>query len=170
MGGGPGLTRRSLVGAGALLALPLARAAELDRSPRPLAAVQAADLQGRRVQVPVAGRATIVNFWATWCPPCRAEMPLLQSLPDFYGDRLALQLVNFKEPLATVQKYVRDANWPPGQPLLFDSAGQAAAAWDVRRFPTTVGFDAQGRARWRVRGEYDWTSVEAAKLVEGLWS
>ncbi|WP_167772836.1 TlpA family protein disulfide reductase [Ramlibacter humi] len=163
------LTRRALV-ASAVLAPFAALAAQIDTAPGTLAALSVADAEGRKVPVPAAGRATIVNFWATWCPPCRAEMPLLQSLPDFYGDKLSLQLVNFKERLATVQKYVREAGWAPGQPLLLDPMGEGAAAWGVKQFPTTVGFDARGRARWRVRGEYDWTSPEAARLVESLWS
>jgi hypothetical protein len=95
-------------------------------------------------------------------------MPMLQSLPDFYPDKLSLQLVNFKERLATVQRYMKESN--SSHPVLLDPMGEGAALWGVRNFPTTVGFDAKGRARWRVRGEYDWSSTEAAKLVEGLWS
>lgn len=162
------MKRRVVLGAGLLLGLPAARAAQIDNAPGPLAAIQANDMEGRKLQVPAAGRASIVNFWATWCPPCRAEMPLLQALPDLYGDKLALQLVNFKERQATVQRYMREAGWAPGQPVLFDPLGEGAAAWSVKTFPTTVGFDAQGKARWRVRGEYDWSSTEAAKLVELL--
>jgi len=166
MGGGPGLTRRGLLGAGLAAALPAARAAQIDKAPAGLASFNALDLDGGKVVVPAAGRATIVNFWATWCPPCRAEMPLLLDLPVFYGDRLSLQLVNFKERAATVQRYMRESNW--SHPVVMDSAGENASAWGVKIFPTTVGFDATGRARWRVRGEFDWSGGEAARLVESL--
>lgn len=167
MGGGPGLTRRGVVGAGLMAALPAARA-QVDRAPAALKPFQVADLEGQqRVAVPAPGRATIVNFWATWCPPCRAEMPLLLALPDLYGDQLALQLVNFKERAATVQRYMRESAW--NHPVLMDELGEGAAAWVVKTFPTTVGFDARGRVRWRVRGEYDWSSAEAGRLVESLW-
>jgi thiol-disulfide isomerase/thioredoxin len=168
MGGGPGLRRRLLLGAGLVAALPEARAAQVDKSPAALAPFHALDLDGARVAVPAAGRAAIVNFWATWCPPCRAEMPLLLDLPVFYGDRVALQLVNFKERAATVQRYMRESNW--SHPVVMDAAGEGAAAWGVKSFPTTVGFDAGGRARWRVRGEFDWSGAEAARLVESLWN
>jgi thiol-disulfide isomerase/thioredoxin len=167
MGGRAGLTRRAVVGAGALAALPTVRAAEVNTAPGALAPFQVADLEGRRGAVPAPGRATVVNFWATWCPPCRAEMPLLLALPDLYGDKLALQLVNFKERAATVQRYMRESAW--NHPVLMDALGEGAAAWAVKTFPTTVGFDAAGRARWRVRGEYDWSSAEAGRLVESLW-
>jgi cytochrome c biogenesis protein CcmG/thiol:disulfide interchange protein DsbE len=167
MGGGPGLKRRTLLGVGAALALPASRAAEINTAPAALPAFQAVGLDSAKAPVPTAGRATVVNFWATWCPPCRAEMPLLLQLSELYGDKLSLLLVNFKERPATVQRYMKEAGW--ARPVLFDAMGEGAAAWGVKTFPTTFGFDAQGRARWRVRGEYDWSTTEAGKLVDRLW-
>ncbi|WP_162243741.1 TlpA family protein disulfide reductase [Ramlibacter sp. Leaf400] len=161
------MRRRVVLGAAAALALPLARAAQIERSPGALPAFQAPDIEAARAAVPTPGRATVVNFWATWCPPCRTEMPLLLQLTELYGDKLSLLLVNFKERPATVQRYMKDAGW--ARPVLFDAMGEGAAAWGVKTFPTTFGFDAQGRAKWRVRGEYDWSSAEAGRLVEGLW-
>ena len=127
----------------------------------------ALDLEGRTTKVPAPGRAAIVNFWATWCPPCRAEMPLLQQLTELYGDKFQLQLVNFKERPATIQRYMRDSAW--SMPVLLDPLGEGAAAWGVKRYPTTVGFDAHGKPRWRMVGELDWSTAEAGKLVESLW-
>lgn len=155
-----------LAGAAALL-LPAARAAQVLHQPSGLNAWEALDLQGRKVSVPAAGKPTVVNFWASWCEPCRAEMPLLQQMADFYSDRLVLQAVNYKERAITVQRHVKTSAWQV--PVLLDPFGEGAGAWNVKIFPTTVGFDAQGRARWRVQGEYDWSSAEAGKLVEGLW-
>lgn len=132
-----------------------------------LAGFQALDFGGKTVAVPAPGKPTVVNFWATWCEPCRAEMPTLQQMAEFYSDRLVLQAVNFKERAVTVQRHVKSANWTV--PVVLDPMGAGAQAWGVKVFPTTVGFDAQGRARWRVVGQYDWTSPEAGKLVESLW-
>lgn len=172
-GWGEGQTRRAILQAaaatGAALILPT-RAAEVLQLPadQRLPAFSAPDLQGATRPIPTTGRPSVVNFWATWCPPCRVEMPLLLQLVDLYGDRFDLQLVNFKERAATVQRHMQTAGW--SHPVLLDSAGAGAAAWDVKTFPTTFGFDAQGRARWRVRGEYDWSSAEAGRLVESLWA
>lgn len=159
-----------LAAGGLALALPQARAAQVLPLPAGarVPAFTAPDLQGQPMPVPARGRATIVNFWATWCPPCRAEMPLLLQLSELYGERLALQLVNFKERAATVQRYMQASSW--NHPVLLDAAGEGAAAWEVKTFPTTFGFDPQGRARWRVRGEYDWSTAEAGKLVDSLWT
>lgn len=159
--------REIILGGTAALLLPAARAAQIQHQPAGLSGWEALDLQGRKVTVPAAGKPTVVNFWASWCEPCRAEMPLLQQMADFYSDRLVLQAVNFKERLNTVQRHVKASAWQV--PVLLDPLGEGAGAWNVKIFPTTVGFDAQGRARWRVQGEYDWSGAEAGKLVEGLW-
>jgi len=158
---------QAIAAGGMALALP-ARAAQIQQLTQPLAGFSAPDMQGIASPIPARGKATVVNFWATWCPPCRAEMPLLLQMADLYGDKFVLQLVNFKERAVTVQRYMQSSAWT--HPVLLDSAGAGAAAWEVKTFPTTFGFDAQGRARWRVRGEYDWSSAEAGKLVEGLWA
>lgn len=174
MGRGPGLSarvsRRHVVAAGLAAALPPVRAqARIERLPdgATLPVWQALDLEGKQNPIPAPGKPTVVNFWASWCEPCRTEMPLLQQMADFYSDRMVLQAVNFKERAVAVQRHVRAANWLV--PVLLDPTGAGAQAWGVKVFPTTVGFDAQGRPRWRVTGEYDWSSAEAGKLVEGLW-
>ena len=157
-------------GLAAALVLPPARAqGRIERfSTAPsLTGWQALDFEGKTVPIPAAGKPTVVNFWASWCEPCRAEMPLLQQMADFYSDRMVLQAVNYKERAVAVQRHVRNSNWTV--PVLLDPLGAGAQAWGVKVFPTTVGFDAQGRARWRVLGEYDWSSAEAGQLVESLW-
>ncbi|QJW85787.1 TlpA family protein disulfide reductase [Ramlibacter terrae] len=113
-GGGAGVTtsRRLVLHAaaatGVALALP-ARAAEIVQAPAGgrLAGFNAPDLQGAASPIPATGKPTVVNFWATWCPPCRAEMPLLLQMADLYGDKFVLQLVNFKERASTVQRYMQ---------------------------------------------------------------
>ncbi|HZY15720.1 MAG TPA: TlpA disulfide reductase family protein [Ramlibacter sp.] len=161
------ITRRAVVAAGLAMALPAARAARIQRDVAALPGFQALDLQGRNHAVPASGKPTVVNFWASWCEPCRKEMPLLQQMAEFYNDRLVLQAVNYKERAVAVQRHVGQAGWTV--PVLLDPLGSGAEAWAVKVFPTTVGFDAQGQPRWRVVGEYDWSSPEAGKLVEGLW-
>ena len=113
------------------------------------------------------GRAVLINFWASWCEPCRAEMPTLQQIADLYGpDKLQVLALNFKEhPNRAIQFAVTTGL---SLPVLLDPQGQTARAWGVRVFPTTVLIDRQGRDRQRVQGEVDWTSAPAAKLLEAL--
>lgn len=139
---------------------------------RPWPAGQAAgtlpvqDLEGRP-WAPPAGRALLLNFWATWCPPCRAEMPALQDLADIYGDKLAVVAVNFRERPATVQRFVRESRL--SLPAGMDPDGAAAAAWGAKVFPSTFLLGADGKPRWRIQGEQQWNGPAAGKLVESLW-
>ncbi|MCJ0763892.1 TlpA family protein disulfide reductase [Variovorax terrae] len=131
-------------------------------------ALDAVDLDGRRWRLDaLRGRAVLLNFWASWCEPCRAEMPTLQQLAELYGaDRLVVLAINFKESAAKAAQFARSTGL--GLPVLLDPAGAAARQWGVRIFPTTVLIDAAGRPRQRVQGEVDWTSQEAARWVEPL--
>lgn len=94
-------------------------------------------------------------------------MPTLQQLAEFHGaQRLAVLAINFKEPQASAARFAR--NTALSLPVLLDPQGAVAKAWAVKVFPTTVLIDRNGRPRWRVRGEMDWTGREAQVLVDGL--
>jgi len=104
----------ALVGAAllGLMLVPLARA-DPDGSTgtlvgRPAPALDAVDLAGRRWSLADGdGRLVWVNYWATWCPPCRTEMPMMQRLHERYGDRLLIIGVDFGEDRETVADFVQ---------------------------------------------------------------
>jgi thiol-disulfide isomerase/thioredoxin len=134
----------------------------------PTPALATMDLQGQAVTLAdFKGRAVLLNFWASWCEPCRTEMPMLQDLPSLIGeDRIAVIALNFKEPPQRALRFVQQTNL--SLPVWLDPLGEHARAWGVRVFPTTVLIDRQGRARQRVRGEVDWSSREALGWVDRL--
>ena len=116
----------------------------------------------------IGGRAVLINFWASWCEPCRAEMPSLQQLAELYGQQKLLVLaVNFKEPVARALQFSSTAGIR--LPVLLDIDGKAARAWGVSIFPTTLTIDNRGRPRRRVRGEVDWSADRAQQLVSELF-
>jgi thiol-disulfide isomerase/thioredoxin len=164
------------LGAPRLLALCLVfavQAAAASNQPLPWPDGQAvpplalADAQGRTWRLAdLRGKVVILNFWATWCEPCRAEMPTLQSLAELYGDELTVLAVNFKERDDRVQRFARGAGLQLPMPL--DRDGAAAAAWGVKIFPTSIIIARDGRPRWRVTGEVDWTGRDAARWIEPL--
>jgi thiol-disulfide isomerase/thioredoxin len=135
---------------------------------KPVAQLEGVDLKGRAWKLAdLRGKAVLINFWASWCEPCRAEMPSLQTMTEFYGpDKLIVLAVNFKESVTTVQRYVQRSNLH--LPILLDPFGQIARQWGATAFPTTMLIGADGRVRGMVRGEVDWLSPEAAKMVEPL--
>lgn len=130
--------------------------------------LQALDTQGKSWRLDtLRGRAVLVNFWASWCEPCRAEMPTLQQIADLYGpDRLLVLALNFKEHPNRAIQFASATGL--SLPVLLDPQGQTARAWGVKVFPTTVLIDRQGRARQRVQGEVDWTGAPAARMIDVL--
>jgi thiol-disulfide isomerase/thioredoxin len=110
-------------------ALPALNLQALDGTPRDLAAF--------------AGRPTIVNLWATWCPPCRAEMPLLAQAQAAHPE-LNVVFVDQGEPRELVAGFLASSGLAPANVLL-DPARVAGARFDQRAYPMTLFFDAQGR-------------------------
>lgn len=136
-----------------------------ERTPAP--ALPAADLQGRAWSLAaLRGRAVLVNFWATWCGPCKEEMPTLQTLAELEGERLAVLAINSRERPATVRRYLAATQLK--LPVLLDPQGEATRAWQVSAFPTTVLIDATGQPRQVVTGAVDWTGADAARWVQAL--
>ena len=129
---------------------------------------QVLDTQGKSWRLDeLKGRAVLINFWASWCEPCRAEMPTLQQIADLYGpDKLLVLALNFKEHPNRAIQFA--ATTGLNLPVLLDPQGQTARAWGVKVFPTTLLIDRQGRARQRVQGEVDWTGAAAAQMIDAL--
>lgn len=164
------LSRRSLLAAAAL---PLAARAETPQprpwpAARPTPALQLPAWEGPAFELAAArGQVVLLNFWASWCEPCRAEMPSLELLAARHeADRVAVQCVNHRETDAAVQRYL--AQYPISLPILRDRDGAAAKAWQVRIFPTTIAIGRDGRARFTVTGEVDWGGPEARRWIASL--
>jgi thiol-disulfide isomerase/thioredoxin len=113
------------------------------------------------------GQVVLLNFWASWCEPCRAEMPSLELLAERHEkDGLAVVAVNFRETDASIRRYL--AQWPITLTIVRDAEGAAARAWGVRIFPTTVVIGRDGRPAFTVTGEVDWTGAEARRWLAPL--
>ena len=113
------------------------------------------------------GRMVIVNFWATWCGPCIAEMPSLQALGTRLGAKNAVILgVNYHESPQRISDF--QAKHLVTFPLLRDPWQEASGAWQVRVLPTTFIVDASGALRYRVVGEVDWGSKDVADRLKKI--
>ncbi|MEI8169550.1 MAG: TlpA disulfide reductase family protein [Rhodoferax sp.] len=135
---------------------------------KPIPALSGTDLNDQQWRLAdLKGRAVLLNFWASWCEPCRTEMPSLQSLSQFYGpEKLVVLALNFKESKTVAERYVQRTGLT--LPVLLDPDGVMARQWGATAFPTTVLIAADGRVKGVVRGELDWTGQAAARLVEPL--
>ena len=113
------------------------------------------------------GQVVVLNFWASWCEPCRAEMPSLELMAERHkGDRLQVLAVNFRETDGTIRRFLAQTDF--SLPILRDADGAAARAWQVRIFPSTVVIGRDGRAAFTVVGEVDWGGAEARAWIAPL--
>ena len=113
------------------------------------------------------GEVTLVNFWASWCPPCVHEMPSMSRLNDDYREQpFTILAINLGERIEDIQNFLQQH--PVNFPVLLDPQQQLPRQWKVFAFPTSYIIDKQGRIRYSVAGGIDWTSDEAKRAIQGL--
>lgn len=111
------------------------------------------------------GRTVLVNVWASWCPPCREEMPSIAALRRrLEGEGLTVAAISIDRNPADALRFV-DELAIRDLPLYFDPAGLAAAALDARGVPVSVLLGPDGREIGRLRGAADWMADDAILLV-----
>jgi DsbE subfamily thiol:disulfide oxidoreductase len=126
------------------------------------------DLTGRPSSLSAyKGKVVLLNFWATWCGPCRAEIPSMEQLyTELKDEGFTIVAVNSQEPLEQVSAFVDDMGM--SFPVLLDSTGRVGAAYGVRAIPTTYIIDPQGAIRGRMVGTRDWYSPEIISAAREL--
>jgi thiol-disulfide isomerase/thioredoxin len=115
------------------------------------------------------GRGMVVNMWATWCQPCVAEMPALETLSKALApkDIAVLPLSSDRGGADAVAAWFQ-GHGISGLPVLLDPKGAMARAFQARGIPTTVLINKSGAVVARLEGAADWASPEAATLVASL--
>jgi thiol-disulfide isomerase/thioredoxin len=116
-----------------------------------------------------AGQGVILNFWATWCVPCVAEMPALAKLAaQLQTDHIAIVPFSSDRGGATaVEKFYR-THEITGLPIWLDPDGDAGHTLKLRGIPTTLIIDRQGRERARAEGAMDWSAPESVGKIKAL--
>ena len=149
-------------------ALPLAAAPFAPYKGDPLPPFTLPDLDGDAWSLKAArGNVVVVNFWATWCPPCIAEMPALERLQKtFAGQPLQVIAVNVGQEPYDIALFLRQL--PVDLTILLDSKGSTQKAWKVRGLPTTVILDTEGTVRYHVAGQREWDSPEIVATLRDL--
>jgi thiol-disulfide isomerase/thioredoxin len=126
------------------------------------------DLAGRTHSLAeYRGKVVLLNFWATWCEPCREEMPSMRALRErFAGRPFEVLAVNYGEAAGRVRDFLERERLD--LPALLDPGQETARAWRVRVLPGSFLVDPEGRVRYSVVGELDWGSEDAVRTVRGL--
>jgi thiol-disulfide isomerase/thioredoxin len=130
--------------------------------------LELADLEGRTHRLAdYRGKVVLVNFWATWCAPCREEMPSLERLRQALAGRPFVVLaVNVGEGARVAGDYMRAM--PQGFTVLLDRDGRATKAWGARILPATYVLGIDGEVSFRHFGALDWSGAEAQRRITAL--
>ena len=148
---------------------PVAPAYGLIKRPaRPAPDLALTDAQGKaHTLADRHGRITLVNFWATWCPPCVHEIPSMNRLAASYDPKeFAIISVNFKEDHDHVRAFMNKV--AVDFPVLMDVDGAASARWRVFAFPSSFILDRQGRIRYSVNTAIEWDTAEVRAVIDRL--
>ena len=115
------------------------------------------------------GKVVLVNFWATWCPPCVGELPSMQALKQSLADQpFEILAMNAGESADYLNRFVMDFDTPLDFPILVNTTMSVATDWNVKAMPTSILLDRQGRMVHKVTGPRDWNDDEMRALVVAL--
>lgn len=116
-----------------------------------------------------AGKHVILNFWATWCTPCRKEMPHLSELQDEFGGETfeVITIATGRNPEAAMRRFFEEIE-VTNLPLHRDPKQALARDMAVLGLPATIILNPEGKEIARMRGDADWASDSAKAIVEAL--
>ena len=121
------------------------------------------DLSGKNVSLnQFKGKVVVLNFWASWCPPCKSEMPDFEEASKTYEGKVAFMMVNLtdggRETVDTAKAYIEEQGYT--FPIYFDTQQEAAIGYGVVSIPTTYFIDAQGGVVAYGQGALDQSALE----------
>jgi len=131
-------------------------------------AIDLEDTNGKRYRLnDFRGKVTVVNFWATWCPPCVEEIPSLNRLREqMKGQPFELITINYAESARTIREFMQKVSVQ--FPVLVDPNGKTAQRWNVIGFPSTFVIGPDGNIHYGVNAAIHWDSEEAINALRAL--
>lgn len=113
------------------------------------------------------GQPVIINFWATWCPPCRAEMPSMERAWNKIKDEgIAMLAINVGEDEDTIFTFLGD--YPANFTILLDQSGAVSEQWPVRGLPTTFIVSPDGQLVYRAIGGREWDDEQLLDQIRQI--
>ena len=158
------MARLLIVIAGVLISLQAKTAdAVMPLRKVPQFALQGLDQQIHRT-ADFSGKVVVVNFWASWCVPCRQELPSMNRASRVLSDEAVVWFaINVGEDRAAVEAFRRD--YPIAFTVLLDTDGQVSKKWRVTGMPTTFVINPQGEIELQIVGKREWDDAKHLQLV-----
>ena len=126
------------------------------------------DLEGRMHTLDdLKGKVVVLNFWATWCPPCIEEMPSLEKLHEALASKgLAVVAVSVDERFSDIEQFVDE--WNLTFTVLHDNGMKVSRSYQTFKYPETYIIDRNGRLKSKVVGERDWVAPSVIRDLVAL--
>ncbi|OGU23607.1 MAG: thioredoxin [Hydrogenophilales bacterium RIFOXYD1_FULL_62_11] len=140
------------------------------QTPRPAPALKLKSLDGQLLDLTqFKGKVVLINFWATWCPPCRREMPSMERLSQaLKGEAFSVLAVDVGEDADTIEAFTSQLDTTLGFPILLDTRSHTMQAWKVAGLPTTFLVDRQGRIVASAIGGREFDHPEIIRAIREL--
>lgn len=137
-------------------------------SNRPAPDFELSDIDGKPIDLKdKRGKVILLNFWASWCPPCVKEIPSMNRLAQsFEADQFEIVSVNFKETPETIQAFLNQVQ--VDFPVLIDLDGRVSARYEIFSFPSSFILDANGQMRYSVNAAIEWDDPEIQSIIQTL--
>ncbi|WP_157832326.1 TlpA disulfide reductase family protein [Thiomicrorhabdus sp. Kp2] len=133
---------------------------------RPAPNFQLTDIYGKAIQLNnKRGKVILLNFWASWCPPCVKEIPSMNRLAEsFKTSDFEIVSVNFKENPETIAAFLKSVK--VDFPVLIDLDGKVSNRYEIFSFPSSFIIDAQGNLRYSVNAAIEWDEPKIKETIE----
>ena len=137
-------------------------------APEPIPPVVVKTMDGKTTNTgAMAGKVVLLNFWATWCPPCKSEMPSIEAMyKKLKGYDFDIMAVSVAEKPQTVIDFIKEYKYT--YPVFLDETGAASAPFAGRGIPTTFILDKQGRAIAGLVGARSYDGPEVVDLFKEM--
>ncbi len=126
------------------------------------------DINGKSIDLKdKRGKVILLNFWASWCPPCVKEIPSMNRLAQsFNADQFEIVSVNFKETPATIEAFLKQVQ--VDFPVLIDLDGRVSARYEIFSFPSSFIIDSKGQLRYSVNAAIEWDDPQIQSIIQRL--